>query len=329
MKNFLSKPNTVFLLVFPVFLIGMYLGFFGYSRFVSTNQKDDSSKQISTNYPLPEVIEEQRETTKNALTYNILLTGHGGTGHSGGGLMDAIIVVSVNLTDKKASLISIPRDLWFSGHKINSDPSLRDAVAGITDLSIQDQISIDFNSFVKLIDSLGGIDVDVKKAYTDNFYPVKGLENELCGFSPEKVSELHQKYSGFELEKQFVCRYETTSYPVGINHMSGADALKYVRSRHGGSDFERSRHQFEVLKAVLQKGNIKSAASAFDFVETNLTAAKLDKIISDIGNPLEYSISHISLSEENILVAGKSSGGAYILQTKDGQDIKAYLKSKL
>lgn len=307
----------------------MYLGFFGYSKFVSTKSDTNSNKQISTNYPLPPVIEEKRETTKDAKLYNILLTGHGGSGHSGGGLMDAIILVSVNLTDKKANLISIPRDLWFSGHKINADPSLRDAVAGIANLSIQDQISIDFNSFIKLIDSLGGIDVDVKKAYTDNFYPVKGLENELCGFSNEKIAEVHQKYSGFELEKQFTCRYETISFPVGLNHMTGSDALKYVRSRHGGSDFERSRHQFEVLKAILQKANVKSAASALDFVNTNLTLVSIEDILTEIGNPLEYSVSYLGLSEENVLVSGKSSGGAYILQTKEGQDIKTYLKSKL
>ena len=328
MKDFLNSPNKVFLLVLPIFLIGMFLGSFGYTKYILNNSSQKNT-EIITNSTLPEIIEEVRPTTKNAKIINILLTGHGGGGHSGGGLMDAIIVVSVNLTDKKAGLVSIPRDLWFSGHKINADPSLKDAVSGITGLSIINQISIDFASFIKMIDAIDGVDVDVKKVYTDNFYPVKGLENELCGFAPEKVADLHSKYSGFELEKQFTCRYETINYTVGLNHMDGANALKYVRSRHGDGDFGRSRRQFEVLKAILQKANIKSVGSAFDFVDTNLTLDKVNEILAEIGNPLEYSVSYLGLTDENVLVSSKSSGGAYILVPREGQDIKSYIKNNL
>ena len=328
MKDFLNSPNKVFLLVLPIFLIGMFLGSFGYTKYILNNSFQKST-EIITNSTLPEIIEDIRPTTKNAKIINILLTGHGGGGHSGGGLMDAIIVVSVNITDKKAGLVSIPRDLWFSGHKINADPSLKDAISGVTGLSIPNQISIDFVSFIKMIDAIDGVDVDVKKVYTDNFYPVKGLENELCGFAPEKVADLHSKYSGFELEKQFTCRYETINYKVGINHMDGANALKYVRSRHGDGDFGRSRRQFEVLKAILQKANIKSVGSAFDFVDTNLTLDKVNEILAEIGNPLEYSVSYLGLTDENVLVSSKSSGGAYILVPREGQDIKSYIKNNL
>jgi len=328
MKDFLNSPNKVFLLVLPIFLIGMFLGSFVYTKYINNNSSQKST-EIITNSTLPEIIEEVRPTTKNAKIINILLTGHGGGGHSGGGLMDAIIVVSVNITDKKAGLVSIPRDLWFSGHKINADPSLKDAVSGVTGLSIPNQISIDFASFIKMIDAIDGVDVDVKKVYTDNFYPVKGLENELCGFAPEKVADLHSKYSGFELEKQFTCRYETINYTVGLNHMDGANALKYVRSRHGDGDFGRSRRQFEVLKAILQKANIKSVGSAFDFVDTNLTLDKVNEILAEIGNPLEYSVSYLGLTDENVLVSSKSSGGAYILVPREGQDIKSYIKNNL
>lgn len=314
-----------------IFFIGMLMGAFGYTKlFSKKNNIETRSTKIQTNeYPLPQIIEEKRETTPEAKTFNILLTGHGGAGHSGGGLMDAIIVAHVNVTDKKASLISFPRDFWFSGHKINADPSLKDALTGVTGLSISNSIAIDFNSFTKLINSLGGITVDVKKVYTDNFYPIKGKENELCGFTNEKIEEVHKLYTGFELEKQFTCRYETISYAVGLNNMNGENALKYVRSRHGGSDFERSRHQFEVLKAILQKANVASVGSALDFVKTDLNIEKIEEILKEIGNPLEYSVSYLGLSEENVLVSGKSSGGAYILQPKSGVDIKEYIKTSI
>ena len=311
-----------------VFFTGMLMGAFGYTKlFNKKSNIETRNTKIQTNYPLPEIIEEKRETSSGAKTFNILLTGHGGAGHSGGGLMDAIIVVHVNVTDKKANVISFPRDFWFSGHKINADPSLKDALTGVTGLPISHSISIDFNSFVKMIDSLGRITVDVKKAYTDNFYPVRGKENELCGFSNEKIAEVHKLYSGFELEKQFICRYESISYGVGLNEMNGEEALKYVRSRHGGSDFERSYHQFEVLKAILQKANIASIDKVFSFVKTDFNIDTVTTMLTEIGNPLEYAISYIGISDENVLQNSKSPAGAYILISKSGINIKEYIKS--
>lgn len=337
MKSFKEIRHKELLFTLPLFLVGVFLGSFIYKQFFFNNTSSVYAKKtVETNYqsnsPLPTIIEEQRETTKNAKIHNFLLMGHGGDGHSGGGLMDAIIVVSVNVTDKKAGLISVPRDLWFSGHKINSDPSIKDAVAAVTGLPISNYITIDFSSFIKMINSLNGVTVDVKQAYTDNFYPVKGKENELCGFPPEKVTELHQKYSGFELEKQFACRYETISYNVGLHNMTGEEALKYVRSRHGDGDFGRSRRQFEVLKAILQKANIKDVSKAFDFVKTDLTKESVSSLLTEIGNPLEYSLSSIHLTDQNVLTSSKSSAGAYILIPKEGEgkfnEIKKYISEE-
>ncbi len=325
-----NVPVKVMAGITIVFFVGMLMGAFGYTNFFAKKNKSEAvNTKIQTNYPLPEIIEEKRETTPEAKTFNILLTGHGGAGHSGGGLMDSIIVVNVNVTDKKASLISFPRDFWFSGHKINSDPSLKDALTGVTGLPISNSISIDFGSFIKMIDSIGGVTVDVKKAYTDNFYPVRGKENELCGFTNEKIEEVHKLYTGFELEKQFICRYETISYGVGLHEMSGEDALKYVRSRHGGSDFERSKHQFEVLKAILQKANISSVNEAFKFVATDFTAETVQAMLLEIGNPLDYAVTYIGLSDENVLQNSKSAQGAYILIPKDGVNIKEYIEKNI
>jgi anionic cell wall polymer biosynthesis LytR-Cps2A-Psr (LCP) family protein len=321
------KKIFIWLFITLIFLIGIILGVVGYTKFFSKEKNNNQSS--NTNYPLPILIEEKRETSKDAKTFNVLLSGYGGSGHSGGGLMDAIIVVHVNVTAKKANIISFPRDFWFSGHKINADPSLKDALTGVTGLAISNFISIDFNSFIKMVDLIEGITVDVKKAYTDNFYPVKGKENELCGKLPDEVASLHAKYSGFELEKQFTCRYETISYNVGLHQMNGEEALKYVRSRHGGSDFERSGHQFEVLKAILQKANIKDISNLFNLVNTDLDLDKVNKILTDIGNPLDYAISYLGVSDQNVLTQSKSSAGAYILIPKEGINIKDYMRESL
>lgn len=315
--------NKIRLLAVPVFLIGILLGSFGYTKLFK-NKNIDNVDTVSI-APSAEISQ-----VKSNDLINVLLLGQGGDGHSGGSLSDSIILVSVDTLNKKVGLISIPRDLWFSGHKINEDPSIKDAVASIVGFSVPNYISIDFNGFKKMIDSFGGIEVDVKKAYIDNFYPVKGLENETCGKTNEEIASLHQKYSGFELEKNFTCRYEKIEY-AGISKMGGESALKYVRSRHGDSDFGRSRRQFEVLTAITKKAKMEDLEKIFGIVKTNFNVSEIKKIISKVGNILDYKIISIQLTDENVLVSSKSSGGAYILIPKDGQNnfkgIQSFIKS--
>ena len=316
-------PKQPFIIMF-IFVIGMFLGSFVYLKFID---KNTSFAQVQTT-PVPimspqaDFIEsESNVVSEDSNSFNVLLMGHGGSGHSGGGLMDSIIVLHINKTDKKAALISIPRDFFFSGHKINEDPSIKDAVASITGLSIGDYISIDFNGFIKAIDLLGGIEIEIEKPYTDNFYPVRGLENETCGKSDDKIVELHQNYSGFNLEKQFECRYETIHFDTGKTKINGETALKYVRSRHGDGDFGRSGRQFVVLKALAKSPwNLEKIESMISLVKTNLELGKIRTLFSFFGNPDDYQINTVHLTDANVLVSSKSQNGAYILIPRAGID---------
>lgn len=315
-----TKTKLIILSIF-LFLIGGAFGSWGYTYFLKS--------KVSASTPPPEVLSEGEVTDYvdsdsnvvdlNSDSYNVLLMGHGGDGHSGGGLMDSIILVHIDKSNKKAALISVPRDFWFSGHKLNADPSIKDAVASILGLSINDYVTIDFGSFIKAIDKLGGVDIEIPKPYTDDFYPVKGLENELCGFSPEKVAELHSKYSGFQLEKQFTCRYESIHFDTGKTHIDGATALKYVRSRHGDGDFGRSERQFVVLKGLVSKNlSTDQLKDLMSYVKTNINFSKVKALVSSLGNPLDYQMSSVHLSDANVLTASKSSAGAYILIPRAG-----------
>jgi len=207
--------------------------------------------------------------------FNILLLGYGGAGHDGGDLTDTMIVAHVEPKNKKVTLISVPRDLWValptngesvSYSKINAAyaiglddkkyPNKLDlykgkagggelakyAVSKVIGEDIRYFASIDFSGFVRIIDAIGGVDVNVPRTFDDYFYPIKGEEDNTCGFSAEELAEIHRKYSGFKLEQQFTCRYEHLHFDKGITHMDGATALKFVRSRHSetdGTDFAR------------------------------------------------------------------------------------------
>ena len=309
--------------------------------------------------------------------YSTVLLGRGGEGHSGGTLTDTIIQVFVDPKTKRASLISIPRDLWVSiptdfenktNHKINEafaialdnikyankKPEYRGtkgagqltmhAVSVVTGIEPDYYVDVDFGSFERIVDLLGGITINSAVSWDDYFYPVKGLENETCGLSPEKIAEVHELYSGFQLEKQFECRYEHIQFSKGKNTLDGDLALKYVRSRHSdtyGGDFARSEKQFAVLSGILQKiiskkvipNGGKILKNLFSSVNTNLSLKKINELASILGDSGEYEITKIRLTADNVLRESKSSKGQYILVPREGigkwDQVQAFVSNKI
>jgi len=179
---------------------------------------------------------------------NILLLGDGGHQRDGADLVDTIIVASIDYQKNAVSLLSIPRDLHVPadkelgivyGGRINElyrnqknlipDENGRyqvfeRAVSKIVGINIQYYARIDFNAFVEVVDSLGGVTVDVKDDIYDPFYP----------------NQTDDGYTVFSVKK-------------GIQEMDGETALKFTRSRKTTSDFDRSARQHQVLEAIQQK----------------------------------------------------------------------------
>lgn len=176
---------------------------------------------------------------------NILILGVGGGDHEGADLTDTMMVLSLNAAKKTVSLISIPRDIWSDTlkDKVNtayhygeekSPPAgggglllAKVIVEDVVGIPIQYAMVIDFSGFTKVIDAVGGINVAVPEAFTDKEYPCE----------------------------TDVCVYETVHFDAGLQHMDGARALIYARSRHAqgdeGSDFARS-HRQQILMVALK-----------------------------------------------------------------------------
>jgi LCP family protein required for cell wall assembly len=332
----------------------------------------------STPTPLPtseNLFPDTQPQSDNSL--NLLLLGYGGAGHDGGGLTDSITLVNINPETKKMNIVSIPRDLWVgiptdgenkTNNKINAAyaigtdnlkfPNKKDefrgelgggnlakyAVSVVTGFKADYFISVDFTSFSKIVDILGGISVDVPQAFDDYFYPVKGLENETCGFSAEQIVDFHQKYSGFELEKQFTCRYEHLHFDKGITTINGETALKFVRSRHSdvaGGDFARSLRQHAVLKAIGDKlislNVLNKTSPIFSklvaSIRTDIDINAIKELLSPLGDITTYKFNHIYLTDQNVLVTSKSSSGAFILIPKDGDGnwngVKSFINTSI
>lgn len=203
---------------------------------------------------------------------NILLLGIGGGVHDGPNLTDTIIFASIDPKLKKVTMVTLPRDLYITelGSKINkayADGQDKDkglvlakaAVGKVLGQKIDYGFRIDFNGFIKAVDYMGGLDVEVERMFDDYAYPITGKEDELCGFDQEAVATLSaQIATGSALDSDFFpCRFEHLHFDKGMTHMDGSTALKYVRSRHAlgpeGSDFSRSKRQEKIITAFREK----------------------------------------------------------------------------
>lgn len=200
---------------------------------------------------------------------NVLLLGVGGGIHDGPYLTDTIIFASMDIKGNKATLVSIPRDLWIAdlNARINTAYSnaeykkkgggviLSSAVVNkILQQPVDYVVRIDFNGFVKAIDLLGKISVNVENSLDDYQYPISGKENDACGHTDLEVQMLATAESALDA---FPCRYKRIHFDKGVMAMNGQEALEFVRSRHAqgdeGTDFARSKRQEEVIRAIKEK----------------------------------------------------------------------------
>ena len=187
------------------------------------------------------------------------------------------MVASDNLSERKLSLISIPRDLFVEvdGNymKINAAyvqggmDSLQQVVQQVTGLTINQRILINYAAFKEMIDAVGGIDVDIQ---ADD---ERGIYDPMIGFSIAN----------------------------GTQHLTGEQALLLARCRNdptydgrvayglSGGDFDRAENQRKIALALLAKikasnifGNITMLKSLItslaNNVETNMTATQLRRL---------------------------------------------------
>jgi len=215
-------------IIFVVFLILLFLWGFGLGNYIKRNYFADlKNREGRTNF---------------------LLLGIRGFAESDADLADSIIFVSLDRQARKGVLISIPRDLWIPEiqAKINTVyhyggfDLAKKTVSETLGQPIDYMIVINFESFGKIIDGLGGVTVNVQRSFDDFRYPIAGKENDTCNG-----------------DKEFKCRYEHVHFEAGPQVMDGQTALKYVRSRNAegeeGSDFSRLARQQQLFRALEQK----------------------------------------------------------------------------
>jgi LCP family protein required for cell wall assembly len=329
-KFFVLKVISVF-----VILVAITGSIFSYKVLSVSNdvfvQFDDEKSSFFSNIGKLLLADNKKLLGQEEGRTNILLLGMGGEGHTGAELTDTIMLASIQYDDdgnRNVSLVSIPRDLYVEyekgyNSKINSVYSIGErngenqgallisqVVSKISGVPIHYYVRVDFNGFKKVVDALGGIDVDVERGFIDRQYPTYNFG------------------------------WQTVEFEKGLQYMDGEKALQYSRSRHGvvtdgegfeGSDFARAERQQRVLEAVKDKAfavdtviNPKKVndllGAVGDHARTNVQPWEMMLLLEIARDINKDQIINIVLehSEDGLLMSSKSNAGAYILLPRAG-----------
>jgi LCP family protein required for cell wall assembly len=218
-----------------------------------------------------------------------------------------MIVVSIDPVRKSVSMLSVPRDLWvpIPGHgtgKIGvaygagGVALARQTIETNLGIPIHYYAWVGLEGFIKVIDTFGGVDVDVSHPIVDDSYPDDVN-------SPDPYA------------------YRRLYIPAGPQHLDGMRALEYVRSRHGDliGDFGRSQRQQQVLDALRSKSGTKDiivrlpelANDLKDSVRTDMTLQDIARFASFAeqirGQPVQqYTLLPPKYSDNAVAADGES-----------------------
>jgi LCP family protein required for cell wall assembly len=241
-----------------------------YEGTVTRAQLIDSSARTS---PSPAASPESK--LRGPLTYLLIGSDKRAADPGAGQRSDTIIIAQVDRDLSHVFLISVPRDLMvdippyppthFLGRsdKINAAfdyggggaqgvQLLSATLTRLTGLKFDGAVIIEFSGFKRVIDLLGGVNMCVDQS----------------------VRSIHTH----------------RLYAVGCQHMNGSEALDYSRQRYGlpDGDFDRQRHQQQLLKAMFQAASNAGLAG---------NPLRLDELLRAVGQSLTVDIGATSLTD--------------------------------
>ena len=214
-------------------------------------------------------------------TFNIYISGIDSYGNVNSlTRSDVNIVVSVNPKTNQILMINIPRDYYVKLHDTDSYDKLTHAgiygvdmsvstIEDLLDMEINYYLKVNYNALVKLVDALGGVDVYSKYSFK---------------------SAGHGYY-----------------FKKGYNHVTGLEALDFVRTRKAFEEGDRVRgeNQQAMIQAIIKKGTSGTILTRYTSILNSLTGSFITNISTDkitdlvkmqLDNMPSWNITSISLS---------------------------------
>ncbi|KOS28767.1 LytR family transcriptional regulator [Bacillus anthracis] len=225
---------------------------------------------------------------------------------------DALLLATINKDDKSVKLVSIPRDTYTyipagkkkdkitHAHAFGGVESTSDTVEKLLNVPVDYYVKFNFKSFIKIVDALGGIDVDVPVEFTE--------QN-----SKDEADAIHLK--------------------KGYQNLNGEEALALARTRHIDSDAMRGQRQQLVIEAIAKKAislkSINKIGALLDAVDKNIkTNLTFDDMLTITKN---MAGSNLKMEKMQIEGTDKHIGGIYyyIPNEKNVKDISNKLNQHL
>ena len=177
---------------------------------------------------------------------------------------DVNLVMAVNPNTKKVVMVSTPRDYYVElpskGKKdklthaglYGIDESVK-SLSKLYDVNIDYYVRINFKSFIDVIDTLGGIEVDV--------------EDSFCESNEERSLN----------KSDLICLNK------GQQTLNGKQALAYARNRHAfnNGDISRGNHQMQILEAMINKAKNKDVLSKYNKIIDSMKGHVLTNVNID------------------------------------------------
>lgn len=242
------------------------------------------------------------DTFKNALhedgVYNILLLGVEAIGNNGvaSGRTDSIMIATINTRQKTLGLTSIMRDSYvtipgYYDTRINSAfgkggiELLYETIAYNYNLRLDGSAIVSFETFQKVIDDLGGVDIEI---------------------TPDEAQYLNTT--------NYVSKKSNRTLKPGVNHMNGNQALGYARVRKkstldgSNNDEGRTSRHRRVMAAIfkeMKRSNPVTLVKLLDTVFSQIqTDVKKDNASSYLAEVLELSLDGVTLDNLRLPVDG-------------------------
>lgn len=207
-------------------------------------------------------------------------------------LTQVMMVVHVDPSKNSVFMLSIPRDSWVAvpgqsgmykidqafylgaSQRQNFDDGVRLARATIEQdygISIDRYAWVGLDGFASVIDTLGGVDIDVAHPLLDDNYP------------DDTGSGTHAN-NPYAIKRLYL--------PPGPQHLNGEQALEYVRSRHADlvGDIGRTQRQQAVLEALKKKLNISTVFDHLSGLFHDLTG----KVYTDLSEQELLSVANFA-----------------------------------
>ena len=180
-------------------------------------------------------------------------------------------------------MISIPRDLYYNGRKINELPNsygmpeLKRVLSELTGYELDKYVLIDMYAFIDVVNLIGGIDIHLDEAVVDPTY--KTVDNGVAG---------------------------TLNYQPGDYHLGGKEALRLARSRHTSSDFARAERQQLILEALQTKARnfgLGDAGTIYKIAKSVLAKVETDVNINE-AIAFYFRYQNYKIESNNVISSG-------------------------